>query len=218
MSKYFNHFPKTLYTNDDKGNNLNTVTNIIARFSFEESLKENSSAFYKYDIKEGDTPEIIASKFYGNPERHWIILLFNNIIDPQWDWPLNYRTLNEYINEKYTPNAIEDNFSSGLSWARSLNEDNAHSFYKVIETTLNADGTKYVDKVQISREFFDSLSDTTTTYPLPDGYSMTEKITKELKSHYDYELELNEKKRTIKLLKTDFVTAVEKEFKRVVKL
>ena len=39
----------------------------------------------------GDTPEIIASKYYGDPEKHWIVLLANDIINPFFDFPLNYQ-------------------------------------------------------------------------------------------------------------------------------
>ena len=100
MSKFFNYYPKTFYTSNNNSTGIDTVTNIIARFAFEKSLKENSSAFYKYTIKDSDTPEIIAHKFYDHSERHWIVLLFNDIIDPQYDWPLQSDTLIDYINTK----------------------------------------------------------------------------------------------------------------------
>ena len=76
MANYFNFFPVTYYTSGaNNTTSLDVVTNIISRFSFASGLKDNTAAFYKYQIKESDTPEIIASKFYGNPERHWIVLL-----------------------------------------------------------------------------------------------------------------------------------------------
>jgi hypothetical protein len=221
MAKYFNYFPKTVYSTDTKSNALDTVTNLIARFSFEQNLKENSSVFYFYDIKDGDSPEIIARKFYENVERHWIVLLFNDIVDPQFDWPLESRTLNEYIDRKYSSPEYADTANtsvSGLSWAKSLS--NVHSYYKVItETTF--------DKTTVQKLEIDSLTyanntlmqnGTNQNYLLGDNTSVNIKITKETKSYYDYELEENEKKRKIKLLKPEFVSAVEKEFKRVVKL
>jgi len=219
MAKYFNYFPKTFYNLDENSNSLDTVTNIIARFAFEGKLKENSSSFYSYQIKDGDTPEIIASKYYGNPERHWIVLLFNNIIDPQFDWPLEYRTFNEYVDEKYSASEYADTSNtsiSGLSWARNVN--NVHSYYKVINTKLNFEGTNYTDKIQIDSEAYANVPDSSTVYTLPNNTTITESITKEIKTYYDHEEELNESKRTIKLLKTGFVPSVEQEFKRVVKL
>jgi hypothetical protein len=104
MAKFFNYYPKTFYSSNTKTTGLDSVTNIISRFGFEKELKNNSSAFYKYSVKDSDTPEIIASKFYDNSERHWIVLLFNDIIDPQYDWPLNNNTLISFIDNKYTAN------------------------------------------------------------------------------------------------------------------
>jgi len=100
MAKYFNYFPTTFYNNSNTSLSLDTVTNIIARFSFENSLKEKSAIFYPYDIQDGDTPETIANKYYGTPEKHWIVLMFNDIIDPQYDWPLDQRTFISYVNDK----------------------------------------------------------------------------------------------------------------------
>ena len=73
------------------------VTDVIARFAFEQDLVENDASYYEYEVKDTDTPEIIADKFYGSPERHWIVLGLNQIIDPQWDWPLQYPTLIKYV-------------------------------------------------------------------------------------------------------------------------
>jgi hypothetical protein len=61
------------------------------------------------------------------------------------------------------------------------------------------------------------VAPTTTSYTLQDSSTITQAITKEKQSYYDYENELNENKRSIKLLKPEFVSAVEKEFKKVIK-
>ena len=61
------------------------------------------------------------------------------------------------------------------------------------------------------------MAPTTTSYTLQDSSTITQAITKEKQSYYDYENELNESKRSIKLLKPEFVSAVEKEFKKVIK-
>jgi hypothetical protein len=219
MAKYFNYFPKTFYNVDDRKNSVDVVTNIIARFSFDENLKQNSSAFYQYEIKDGDTPEIIASKYYDNPERHWVVLLFNDIIDPQYDWPLQYRVFNEFVDKKYSAPEYADTANtsvSGLSWAKS--QSNVQSYFKVITTILNSEGTTYSDKVEIDQDSYNQLPESTQVYTLPNNTTITETISKSIKTYYDYEEELNESKRKINLLKPEFVPAVEKEFKRVVKL
>ena len=215
MAKYFNYFPKTLYTANNSSAGLDTVTNIIARFGFESTLKENSSAFYKYDIKDGDTPEIIASKYYDNSERHWIVLMFNDIFDPQFDWPLRDRVLVDYIDAKYTANgAANTTIQTGLAWAMSPN--NIQSYYKVI-TRTNIDDIKIIEKLQLDANTYANTATTNIIYNLQDGSRITEVVTKETQSYYQYEIAVNDSKRTIKLLKPEFVTAVEKEFKRVIK-
>ena len=103
MSKYFNYFPQTLYQLTQ--NSADIALKLTARFNFEKTFKENTAVSYEYDIQDGDTPEIIADKLYGSPERHWIVLLFNDIVDPQVDWPLDQRTLIRFIESKYKASA-----------------------------------------------------------------------------------------------------------------
>ena len=80
--KYFESFPGTIYTFDKNTLNNQLVTNILARSTFLKEIANNSSVSYEYDVKETDTPEIIAYKIYGDANRSWIILLFNQIINP----------------------------------------------------------------------------------------------------------------------------------------
>ena len=58
--------------------------------------------FDTYDVKESETPEMIADKLYGDSELHWIVLLFNNITDRYHQWPLNNNQFLSYMNDKYT--------------------------------------------------------------------------------------------------------------------
>jgi len=215
MAKLFNYYPKTFYTSNTKTTGLDSVTNIVARFGFEKKLKENSAAFYKYSVKDSDTPEIIASKFYDNPERHWIVLLFNDIIDPQFDWPLSHNTLIEFIDTKYTANGAANTTPvSGLQWAQSTN--NTKNYYKIITRTAS-DGTEIEEKFQVDANTYANVAASSTSYTLDSGAVVTEVITKEKQTYYDYEVEENEAKREIKLLKKDFVPEVEKEFRRVIR-
>lgn len=215
MAKYFNYFPTTFYSSNNSTLGLNVVTNLISRFSFESKLKENTAAFYKYQIQESDTPEIIASKYYDNSERHWIVLLFNDIIDPQWDWPLKQNNLIKYIDEKYAANgAANSTIQSGIAWA--LSENNVQAYFKVITTTGNNNNTIDVRKLEVDFNTYVNVAATTTNYTTANNESVTVAITKETRSYYTYELEQNESKREINLLKKEFVPAVEKEFKRVI--
>lgn len=204
MSKYFNYFPKTAYSLDNT-NNVDVVTSIITRFAFESSFRNNTAVYYEYNIQDSDTPEIIANKFYGDSEKHWVALMLNDIVDPQFDWPLDQRTIISYMNEKYSANASVG--QSGVNWAQA----NIHSYYKVETRTTNSTGTELQSKLEIDANTYANVAATTTNLTLDDGNSITITVSKETKSYYDYEIEENETKRTIKLLKPEFIRPIENE-------
>ena len=213
MAKYFNYFPKTVYSTANNLTQTDIVTNITSRFGFEQSLRENTSAYYKYSIQDGDTPEIIASKFYGDPEKHWMVLAYNNIIDPQWDWPMEYNTLIKFIDNKYSANGSANaTTQSGLAWAMS--DNNVQSYYKVV-TKSSSVGVDFVEKIQLDATSYNDLQPSENTYNLTNG-QVRETITKEKKTYFDYEMELNETKREINLLKKEFVSGADREFRRVI--
>ena len=221
MANYFNFFPTTYYTNSNTSSDLDTVTNIIARFAFEDSTKNNSNIFYPYDIQDGDTPEIIASKYYGSPEKHWIVLMFNNIIDPQFDWPLNQRTIIKYINNKYSAKEYADTANtniSGLIW--SMNANNVYAYTKTITRVGTTDKSPVTikEKIQVDANTYANVIVTTNTVTLNSGTVVSETTTKEKQTYYDYEIETNEAKRTIKLLRPEYVTekGLIGEFKKVI--
>jgi hypothetical protein len=218
MAKYFNYFPTTYYSNSNESTALDTVTNVIARFAFENSIKDNASLFYPYDVQDGETPEMIANKYYGSSEKHWIVLLFNDIIDPQYDWPLDQRTLIKYINDKYSKQgATHSPYQTGIQWAQDTG--NIKAYYKTV-TRLSSKPTnnQIVEKIEIDATTHTNLPVTTTRYTLQDGSKITETISKTTQTYYDYEIELNDAKRKIRLLKSDYVTqqGLINEFKKVI--
>jgi hypothetical protein len=208
MSKYFNYFPKTVYSLDNT-NNVDVVTSIVSRFSFESSFRDNTAVYYEYNVQDSDTPEIIANKFYGDSEKHWVVLMLNQIVDPQFDWPLDQRTIISFINEKYSANASAG--QSGITWAQA----NIHSYYKVETRTTNSTNTELQTKLQVDSNTYANVAASTTNLLLEDGNSITITISKETKTYYDYEVEQNETKRTIKLLKPEFVSPIEDELRAV---
>jgi hypothetical protein len=216
MAKYFNFFPKTLYSLSNKPTSADSVTNIIARFGFESTLKENSNIFYPYDIQDGDTPETIANKYYGSPERHWVVLLFNDIIDPQYDWPLDQRTIIKYINDKYTANGSANVTSqTGLAWSQS----NTKSYYKVVtRVTNNATKNTIKEKIELDANTYANVVISNSTKTLQSGTVIVETVSKETETYYDYEVNLNESKRRIRLLRSEIVSqaGLLDEFKRVI--
>lgn len=131
---YFKDFPQFLYdfkygTNEDT--KMSIVTDITRNIRFRKEVLENFSLYDEYDIKDGETPEIIAEKVYGNPEYHWIIMLANQRYDYITDFPLDYTALMAQAADKYNPTLYSDEGSwyfQGTGADRKL-------YYKVSNST-----------------------------------------------------------------------------------
>ena len=97
---YFDAFPVIPY--DAKGDlNFKDVTNLLRRVGMRAKLKSNALLYDTYDVKEGETPEMIAHKLYGDAELHWVILLVNEITDRYHQWPMTGGQFLEHLNDKY---------------------------------------------------------------------------------------------------------------------
>lgn len=216
MAKFFTYYPKIAYTLQNNGSGLDFVTNITTNFSFLGDILDNTSNYYEYNIGEGDTPENLAHKIYGNSEYHWLILKTNNILDVKTDWPLEYSPLIETINVAYSTSEYSDTSNTsvpGLQWAKT----NIHSYYKIVTKTVIDSNIIEVDKYRIDGNTYANLvSNTTPTfYTIPDNNILSILITKESKTYYEFELEENESKRNIKILKPEFVSTIDSEFRKI---
>ena len=103
---YFSKFPLIVY--DAKGDaNFKIATHMLVRVDLRTKVRTNTLLYDTYDVKEGETPESLAFKLYGDSEYHWIVLFANNITDRYHDWPMSTPQFLEFINEKYAdPNAL----------------------------------------------------------------------------------------------------------------
>jgi len=103
---YFNKFPLMSY--DIKGiKNYKLLPDILRRVKLRALIKSGGMLFEKYDVKEGEKPEDIAFKWFGDAELHWVILMTNNVTDRYYDWPLNQVQFAEFLDDKYSnPDAI----------------------------------------------------------------------------------------------------------------
>ena len=77
------------------------VTDIAQNVRVRTEILSNVSLYDEYDIKEGETPEIISEKVYGSPLYHWVVMLCNNRFDYITDFPLTIYNLEKYITNKY---------------------------------------------------------------------------------------------------------------------
>jgi len=202
--QYFRNLPKVAYTDKNK---VSTVyTNLLARVSFIPEMLSNGLNFYLYDVQDGDTPEIVAHKYYNDVSRFWIVLYCNEMMDPQWDWPLSYTQFNNYVEDKYGNNL-----------------NGVHHYEKVITKTSRqtVNDQTVVEKHVISGEEFLSLLygnpygiGPLKTFELPTGF-VDVSIQPASITNYEYELELNENKRTIKLLNKLYADQLESEFTKL---
>lgn len=210
MAKYFSKFPQTYYKQNDEGYR-DVVTNIISRYAIEKNIRDNLSFYINYTIKDGETPEEIAYRIYNSPERHWLVLAANDIIDVEEQWPLTHNQLNDYINDKYFESGDGTNFG-GLKWAANT----VYAYYKT-ETVVAPKGTT-IQKFQVDSNTYANanlVSVSSQSVTLTDGTIITINKNKETKTYYEYEYEENENKRNIRLLSFQYVNGVEDELERV---
>ena len=209
MANYFNNFPTTYYTLSDTNSDLDVVTDITKRIAFEQEFKKNSAAYIKFFVDDGDTPEIVAYKYYGDAEKHWIVLMMNDIIDPAYDWPLKESNVIKLIESKYSANASIG--QTGIDWAKN----NVQAYYKVETKTVVSTGQYSVDKIRVDANTYANISVSDVTYTLEEGKQLNISTTKETMNYYDFEIDSNESKRNIILLREQFVPAAVRELKTV---
>ena len=97
---YFSRFPMMTY--DVAGNkDYKLLPDILRRVKLRSGLRSSSFMFEKYDVKDGEKPEDIAFKWFGDPEYHWVILMTNNVTDRYYQWPLSQPQFAEHLTDKY---------------------------------------------------------------------------------------------------------------------
>ena len=117
---YFKHFPKILLdstTGATSGARL--AVDILRRVAFSSQGMTGSQYFVQYNIKDYETPETVADSLYGSSEYHWIVLSFNNIINPLFEWPLSTRKFEKKLESKYNGTSL---FVDGVSGSFSSND------------------------------------------------------------------------------------------------
>jgi hypothetical protein len=186
MSEYFSYFPTTQHDLTNDGQTV-TLTNILRRFIVRSDVVDRTDVFYKYDITAGDRPDTIAEKYYGDPNLAWVVLHFNNIVDPIFGWYLADKDFDNYVKGKY----------GSISTAQST----VHEYRQVLnERSVRYDGT-IIEKrtVGIDQTTYDSLAE----------------ASRESISKYDYEVAENEKRRTIQILDKRYLDKVREEVQTV---
>lgn len=99
---YFKNFDTIVYPFNIKGQDVGIVVKDITKnIRIRKDVLDNVTLYEEYNIIDGETPEIISERVYGNPNYHWVIMLANNRFDYIEDFPKDYYALQKIITSKY---------------------------------------------------------------------------------------------------------------------
>ena len=201
MSNYFRRLPNLDYPSLLKDRESNTdfvqTKNLFRRAKIREDLFENFMKFDKYEVVGDERPDNVAEKVYGNDNLDWVVLMSNNIIDINNEWPLTQLQLNLFLDNKYTPQELVS-----IHHYETLElRDNKNQLILPAGLVVDED---------FNLEYF-SGGQVKSTNSLIDGRPV------KAVTFYDYENSQNDKKRNINVLKEEFLGLFLKDFKRIMK-
>ena len=195
---YFNYIPDFNYVDRNPNAKLGDqvrVKNLFRRIKLREDIFQDTTVFEKYQIRGDDRPDNIANQFYGRPDYDWIVLVSNNIVNIQTEWPMPQNTFDSFILNKYG----------------TYQNANAVRHYETREVK-NTQGVTIVPAGQI----VDKGYSYTYYEEFQQAFVDTGDITVEV-TNYDYETRIEEAKRNIFLLKRRYLPVIlddiEKEMK-----
>tara|TARA_Y100001937_G_scaffold14142_1_gene18899 strand:- start:137 stop:793 length:657 start_codon:yes stop_codon:yes gene_type:complete len=182
---YFRELPDLLYqspySNRISSSAYISAKNIFRRMKIRDDLKNNFSVFNKYEIRDGERPDIIAKNLYGKSNLDWVVLITANIINVRNEWPLTSKELYDFTVSKY-----------------GLKNINDIRHYETTEVKNNR-GIVVLPKGKIVDKDFkirkpDIANEATTTINPVRGVT-----------YYEYEVDINEKKRNIDVLRGQYL-------------
>ena len=188
MANYFRNLPKVRYDiNGAEPNKYLNVTNIMKRISFKPAVIEDISDYYPYRVQDGERPDILSFQKYGTVAYAYLIMLINNIYDPLFDWPLTSQQFEKYLTNKYG------------SVAAAMAE--TKYYYQIVRAEVARTGTS--ERIPAVKFIVDE-----TTY---DTLSVGDRTTQ---TAYEWEDELNDNKRDIKLIQASLIQDIDYAVKR----
>ena len=189
MSSYFSEVPNFEYVSrlpDAKISDYITVKNFFKRGFLREDIFQNLAFFTKYSIRGDDRPDNVAFEVYNDSTLDWLVLMSNNIVNIQNEWPISNADFDELMLEKY---GSYDTLFSGIHHYETLEVKDARDV-KIVNAGLKVES-------DYSVTFFDEragqMVTVTPTIPV---------------TNYQYEQKVNEDKRNIYLLQPRYVQVV----------
>ena len=98
---YFDRFPTMIYDMKNDGN-YKLLPDILRRVKQRSAIKSGQFIFDNYDVRDGEKPEDIAYKWFGDAQLHWVILMTNDVKDRYYDWPMTQPQFQAFIEDKYS--------------------------------------------------------------------------------------------------------------------
>ena len=206
---YFRELPNISYpsllSSQNKVESRITVKNLFKRSKLRTDLDQAITAFNYYDVKEGIRPDMIAQELYDNSELDWVVLTSNNITNIRNEWPLSHNDLQEYMLEKYGSEAniakvhhhetieIIDQYSR-LEMPESLEVDSDFSF-NFVGNVVSSSGS--LIKLNLG------------------GISLAKINPVRAITNYQYEAKINDEKRRIRVLKSEYLSAFISEHREI---
>lgn len=199
MANYFRHLPDFEYANNQKNSKISDydrVKNLFKRGYIREDIFNNITFFEKYRIVGDERPDNIAFKFYGDSTLDWIILLSNNITNLQTEWPIPQSQFDEYLLEKY----------GGYNTLY-----NGIHHYETKEVKNSQGVIIYPGNLIVNNPFKVSYYDFFTDSQI-DIANIAVPIT-----NYEYEEKIETEKRSIFLLKNNYVNIIIDDMEEIMK-
>ena len=147
MTKYFKQFPLIDYNLSGVNGNTQEVTDIFRRVKVRSKIADNVTLFDKFDVHEGEKPEDVAYKAYGDADYFWVVCLVNNVVNRYYDWPLDEFNFQQFVADKYSnPDGIhhyEITQSSGKQTG-----DGPDDYSHLIEVNSDTPGAQSVSNIE----------------------------------------------------------------------
>lgn len=186
MPAYFRQLPEIQYPSRDKNSRISdyvTLKNLFKRATIREDIFSNLMFFTKYQIVGDDRPDNVAYKLYGDETLDWLVLIANNIVNVQTEWPMGQQGFYNYLIEKYgSEESLQD----------------VHHF-ETIEVKNSEGQIMCPGKLLVPEDFSVSYYD-----PFLKEYVQRGNVTKAI-TNYEYEDDLQTKKRNIYVLKREYL-------------
>jgi hypothetical protein len=97
------------------------IIDIWKKFQFKNFTTND---YIYYNVKNGEIPELISYNYYGTTDYWWIVLLFNDIFDPFFEWPISQNDLEQYVKDNTENYQINPDYYTNLETAKEENETN----------------------------------------------------------------------------------------------